>query len=118
MRATPGNYPHKPMPDRRARIDLQRAYDQTEYEALLQGNIPRAPGDRWFAYEEDDWVSLHLSSTGTCIYRLRLEKAGKQWRVAEAWANRDPDQYDSTDDRADATMLSHLLDRIITGNGN
>ncbi|MGI5817538.1 MAG: hypothetical protein ACOX9R_05510 [Armatimonadota bacterium] len=118
MRATPGNYPHKRMPDQRARLEIDRTFSEPEYRALIHGRIPRSQTDRWFAFEVDDWFSLHRSATGHCIYRVRLEQAADGWRVAEAWANRDPDQYDSTDDEADAQMLGSLLDRVIETNGH
>lgn len=117
MRATPGNYPHQAMPERRAELDLNRTFDRKQYAALIEGSIPRRPDDRWFVFEEYDWISLHLSANGTCIYRIRLEGEEENWRVAEAWVNRDPEQYDSTDDAADATLLNSLLDRIIKSNG-
>ncbi len=118
MRATPGNYPHHPMPEQRAQLPLDRTFDETQYRALREGTIPKSPDDRWFVFEDEDWVALHHSSTGHCIYRLRLENTGHQWQVAEAWVNRDPAQYDSDDTQVDAQMLSSLLDRIIAANGH
>jgi hypothetical protein len=116
MRATPGNYPHKSMPDRRAQLQIDRTFSEPQYRALIHGHIPRSQKDRWFAFEIDDWFSLHRSTTGHCIYQVRFEQDGDRWRIAEAWANRDPEQYDSTDDGTDAQMLGSLLDRIIESN--
>lgn len=116
MRATPGNYPHKPLPEQRAQLDLDRTFGEPEYHALIQGVIPRSQEDRWFAFEEDDWFSLHRSWTGHCIFRVRLEEVGDGWRIAEAWVNRDPDQYASDDDETDAKMLGRLLNGIIEDN--
>ena len=116
MRATPGNYTHKPMPEQRAQLDFERRLNEPEYRALIQGVIPRSQEDRWFAFEVDDWFSLCRSWTGHCIYRVRLEDNGDGWRIAEAWVNRDPDQYASDDDRADALMLDRLLNLIIDSN--
>ncbi len=117
MRATPGNYPHHPMPETRAQLSFNRTLDEPQYLALIHGKIPRAPDDHWFIFEDDDWVSLHRSATGVCIFKLRLEDAGDEWQVAEAWANRDPDQYNSGDDEADTQMLERLLDQLIESNG-
>lgn len=116
MRATPGNYPHKPLPERRARLDLDRILSESEYRALIQGVIPRSQEDRWFAFEDGGWFSMHRSWTGFCIFLLRLEKSEDGWRVAEAWVNRDPDQYASDDGETDAWMLGRLMDRIIAMN--
>ncbi len=116
MRATPCNYPHKPMPDRRAELHLHRVLTERQYRALIQGLIPRSQQDKWFAFEDDGWFAMHRSWTGHCIYRVRLEEEGDGWRVAEAWVNRDPDQYASDDDPIDAGMLGRLLDMIIEHN--
>ena len=116
MRATPCNYPHKPMPDRRAELHLYRVLTDKQYRALVQGLIPRSQEDRWFAFEDGGWFSMHRSSTGFCIYRVRLEEEGDGWCVAESWVNRDRDQYASDDDAIDAGMLGRLLDSIIASN--
>lgn len=116
MRATPGNYTHKPMPEQRAQLELHRTLNEPEYRALIQGVIPRSQDDRWFAFEVDDWFSLCRSATGNCIFRVRLEETDRSWKIAEAWVNRDPDQYDSVDDAADTLMLERLLDGIIESN--
>jgi hypothetical protein len=116
MRATPGNYTHRPMPEERAQLDFERTLSDAEYHALIQGVIPKSQEDRWFAFEVDDWFTLCRSGTGNCIFRLKLEHADGGWRVAEAWANRATDQYDSEDDEADAMMLHRLVDGIIARN--
>ncbi|MFP4248848.1 MAG: hypothetical protein ACLFU7_04255 [Armatimonadota bacterium] len=116
MRATPGNHTHKQMPEQRAQLDLNRTLSDTQYEALIQGVIPRSQEDRWFAFEDDDWFSLCRSWTGNCIFRVRLQDDGDCWRIAEAWVNRDPEQYASEDEKADALILSRLLDSIIAAN--
>ena len=116
MRATPGNHPHKPMPEERAELDYTRSLTTEEYTALIQGVIPRSQDDRWFAFEVDDWFSLCRSWTGNCIYRVRLEDLGDEWQIAEAWVNRNPDQYASEEDEADVLMLDRLIDGIIDAN--
>lgn len=116
MRATPGNYTHKTMPRQRAQLDFERTLTEPEYGALIQGVIPRSQDDRWFAFEADNWFSLCRSATGNCIYRVKLESVGDGWRVSEAWANRNPEQYSSEDDEADALVLGRLLNRIINEN--
>ncbi|MFW6437642.1 MAG: hypothetical protein ACOCZ7_01400 [Armatimonadota bacterium] len=116
MRATPGNYTHKPLPQERAQLQFERTLDESEYRALIQGVIPRSQNDRWFAFEDDGWFSLCRSATGNCIFRVRLEDDGDGWRISEAWANRHPDQYAFENDDADAMMLHRLLDGIIAKN--
>ncbi len=116
MRATPCNYTHKKMPDQQAELHLNRTLTEEQYRALIQGLIPRSQEDKWFAFEDGGWFSMHRSGTGFCIYRVRLEEDRDGWRVAESWVNRDQDQYTSDDDAIDAGMLGRLLDSIIAVN--
>jgi len=116
MRATPGNYPHKSLPEQRAQLDFGRTLDGRQYRALTKGVIPRSQEDRWFAFEVDDWFFLCRSWTGNCIFQVRLAKHDEGWAIVEAWVNRDPDQYASVNDETDARALGRLLDTIITRN--
>ncbi len=116
MRATPGNYTHKPLPEQRAQLQFERSLDEQQYHALIQGVIPRSQDDRWFAFEDDGWFNICRSGTGNCIFRLRLEDDGNGWRISEAWANRNPDQYASEADETDAMMVDRLVDGIIANN--
>jgi hypothetical protein len=43
------------------------------------GCIPRDMDDRWFIYLEGEWVHLHRSWTGFCIYQVRLEAVGSSY---------------------------------------
>jgi HAD superfamily hydrolase (TIGR01509 family) len=103
-----------PMPEQRARLSWQRHFDPRELEALRLGNVPRAMEDRWFVYADGDRVAFHRSWTGSCIYELVLELGPPGARVREAWVNRDPSQYASIDDAADARGLGWLVDDQIS----
>jgi len=116
MRATPGNYTHKPLPEQRAQLEFERTLDEPEYRALIQGVIPRSQEDKWFAFEDGGWFDMCRSWTGNCIFRVKLEEDSDRWRIAEAWVNRHPDQYASENDASDAKMLHRLLDGIIADN--
>jgi hypothetical protein len=77
--------------------------------------------DKWFIYWQNDWLSFHRSWTGVCQYQVRVERNGAQYRVAEAWANRDPEQSLVTDESQDAdrdferALLLFLIDRLLLG---
>ena len=51
--------------------------------------------DKWFFYLEKDWLYIHRSWTGFCIFQVRLERFEDGYQIAEAWVNDDPEQrYD------------------------
>ncbi len=116
MKARAESFRTSPMPRRRERLAYERSLSERECRALVQGLIPRSQEDRWFAYEEGGGLSLHRSWTGFCIYRLRLERRGDEWIVAEAWVNRDAEQHASSEPAHDASRLDRLPDRIIDEN--
>ena len=49
------------------------------------------------------------------MYAVRLGAADGGSEVAEAWANRAPEQYTRTDDDYDARLLRFLVDRLLLG---
>lgn len=49
------------------------------------------------------------------MFRVLLEPWGEGLRVAEAWVNRDPEQYSGTDDVYDVALLAYLIDRLLLG---
>ncbi len=100
----------RPMPESRKRLPVEREFSQEEYEQISLGIIPHGMDDRWFIFLEEDWLYFHYSWTGLCIYQCRLEKRGDGYLLAEAWVNRDSDQYGRTDDDYDATLLRRLVD--------
>ena len=67
--------------------------------------------DRWLCFMEDDWLYIHRSWSDICVYQVRL----RDNEVAEAWVNRDPQQYRETNDATDSRLLSSLLARLAHG---
>ena len=98
-----------PMPERAVRLPLRMRFSRSEVARLQRGNIPREMEDRWYVYFHDDWVNFHRSWTGFCIYKLRLEVDGDCYRIAEAWVNRDREQYASEDLTEDESLLVSVL---------
>lgn len=113
--ATRDSWKHAPMPEARARIAYERAFDADEHARVVRGLVPREMEDKWFILHEAPWLTFHRSWTGTCIYALRLHRAGEGSVVEEAWVNRAADQYRETDDAHDVAMLSFLVDRLLLG---
>jgi hypothetical protein len=111
--ATRGSWNALPLPAARAAIPVAREYTAAEHARIARGFIPRDMDDRWFIYLEGDTLFLHRSWTGACIFVVRFAPAGAGYRIAEAWANRDPVQYRVTDIHADATDIARLIDLLL-----
>lgn len=104
-----------PMPESRKGIRFQRQFTQEEFDLMSLGLIPQEMEDKWFIFAEDGQLFFHRSWTGHCIYQLRLEKRAHGYSAAEAWVNRDENQYQSTDDEGDIATLSFLIDNLLLG---
>ena len=113
QRATRDSWRNSPLPEARARLAIRNAYSADDYARIGRGFVPHDGDDRWFIYLEDDWLSIHRSWTGQCIYRVRFAPDGEQFRIAEAWANRDPAQFRRTDDAADVGDLERLIEHFL-----
>jgi O-acetyl-ADP-ribose deacetylase (regulator of RNase III) len=114
-RATPDAWRTEPFPALRARIAVARRIDAAEYERLAYGMIPQEMEDKWFIYLRDGSLYFHRSWTGFCIFVVRLQEVPGGWAVAEAWVNREPEQYKSTDVEHDVLLLRFLIERLLLG---
>jgi hypothetical protein len=113
--ATRDSWQNKPMPEARVRLAYERRFTAEEHGRLAMGIVPRNSDDKWFVFLEGGWLYLHRSWTGACMYAVRLGAADGGSEVAEAWANRAPEQYTRTDDDYDARLLRFLVDRLLLG---
>ena len=103
------------MPALRASLSIDRTFSPDEYQRLKFGLIPEIMEDKWFIFWEDDWLFFHRSWTGYCMYQLRLELSDGLFQVGEVYANRDPEQYQGSDDDYDCSLLLYLIDRLMLG---
>ena len=103
----------KPLPQQRVALSIERVFTEKEYELIRRGVIPESMDDKWFIFLEDDVLYFHRSWTGFCIYQVSLEKDGAQYRVVEALANRDSDQFSGTDEHYDVELLTYLIDEFL-----
>jgi hypothetical protein len=113
MRATSRSWKSEPLPANRARLKLQQAFSAAEWDALRQGVIPEEMEDKWFIYEEGGWLYFHRSWTGFCVFQVQLKKSLTGGEIAEAWVNRNKEQYTCVDDAYDARLLSWLIDVLL-----
>lgn len=109
-RATRDSWRIAPLPAARVELRFTNRYTAAEYERLKDGLIPASIDDRWFAYLEDDWLALHRSWSGYCLYRVRFAPDGDGVRAVEAWANRDLAQFRRADAAADVDDIERLIE--------
>ena len=103
------------MPSSKQQLTLPRAYSPQEYALLSQGLVPKQMEDKWFVFLEDVRLYLCRSWTGYCIYEVAFIEQDGQHVIAEAWVNREPGQYNSTDDEYDVALLRYLMDHLLLG---
>jgi hypothetical protein len=113
--ATRESWRNSPLPEERARLDMQREFSAQEVELLRSGLVPEQMEDRWFIFLEGDTLYFHRSWSGFCIYQLTLTPEGERYRVGEALVNRDRSQYGGTDDGYDERLLAFLIDNLLLG---
>jgi hypothetical protein len=106
------------MPDTYAEAYVDRHLSEIEYHALIQGFSPRDMDDRWLMYLKDDWLYLHRSWTGFCIFKVKLQSIGNEFRLTNLQINRNYTQYKSTNIEADKNELNSVLNTLIAMNIN
>ena len=113
--ATRTSWKIKPLPRARKKLKVTKRYSAEDFARIAHGLIPEEMEQRWFVFFEKDWLYLHRSWTGICIYKVRLAPKDGQFEIAEVWANRDPEQFTQTDDVEDAQQLLELIQLLIGG---
>ena len=114
-KATGDSWRIESMPDATVRLEVDRIFTQEEYQYLQRGQIPRDMDDRWFTYFENNWLFLHRSWTGHCIYKVHLEPCEEGCKIAEAWSNGDPSQFRALTPESRKKTLLGLLDNLASG---
>jgi hypothetical protein len=105
----------RPLPRLRVQIPFERSFSQAEFLRLKRGLVAESMEDRWHIFFKDPWLTFVRSWTGFCVYKVRVEKSAEEYRIVEAWANRDSRQYGGTDTREDVDRLSFLIDHLLVG---
>src|SRR5580704_868452 len=96
--------PH-PLPRLRVQILFERSFTQHEFSRLSRGFVAESMEDRWHVFFKDPWLTFARSWSGFCIYKVRVEKNGAEYRVAKVQINRDRRQYAGDDRRVEAELL-------------
>ena len=101
------------MPETYEAAKIDRSLSEQEYQTLVCGFLPRDMDDRWFLYVQHNWVYLHRSWTGHCIFKLKLEVLSSHVILTDIHINRDPDQYRSVNTEADKDEANSVLTSLL-----
>lgn len=107
--ATRADWCNLPLPVQRVRIPLDLVFDRAESANLRLGFVPRMMEQKWFTYFEGNTLFEHRSWTGFCISEVHFTPEGEGLRAVCADVNRQPRQYENTDDAEDVRRLSERL---------
>lgn len=96
------------MPERHVRIPIDLVLREYEIQRLRYGFYPDND-TRWFVYIANNCLYFHRSWTGFCIFKMPIQVKDGVYRINELIANRDPDQYNPTEDHDDRETIVDLL---------
>lgn len=102
-----------PMPTQRTILLLDQLFSKDESALLKLGFMPHEMEDKWFIYFEDNVLYFHRSWTGNCIYQVFFTEMGATLCMIRAIVNRDPQQYQQTDDEYDAEAISRIINTFL-----
>ena len=102
----------RPMSAAKELLPYVREFSPVEYSILNLGARPATMEDHWFIYLEDDWLAIHCSYGGACIYSLRLEEGGDH-QVREAWVDRAPMGRLLASPAQALSLLTWLIDGLL-----
>jgi hypothetical protein len=104
---------HRPLPRLRVQIPFERSFTQQEFLRVSQGLLAERMDDRWNIFFKDPWLTVVRLWTGFCIYKVRIEKRGLEYKVTRVLINRDRRQYGGDDPREETELLSFLIDGML-----
>ena len=107
--ATKSSWQVQSMPSAKVQFPLDLYLTLSEFERLKFGSIPEEMEDKWFVYHDNGWVHFHRSWSGYCIFQICFHQENGQFVAQEAWANRDPKQYNNDDVEIDIEHVFTVL---------
>lgn len=115
-RAKRDDWNTKPMPEQCTVIEINTRYSSEAMNSIRKGVVPEEMEDKWFMYYEDDedQLYMHRSWTGFCVFivKFQVEENGSGTAVSFT-ANRNSDQYKSTNDEGDTSTMTDVLRWIL-----
>lgn len=103
------------MPEEREEILYREEFTESEMEIIHLRYIPEVMEEKWFIFTKGDWLFLHWSWTGHCIYMVRFEKIGEIFQVAQAFVNRNEEQRSPGNGQDDAMELTSIIRLLLLG---
>jgi hypothetical protein len=113
MKATGSSWQTKEMPEKRSLLEFKQHFSRAQFERLSLGKVPECMEDKWFIFFEEPCLFFHRSWTGDCIFQLRLRSDEHGYIVAEAWVNRNSQQFNSGGPASEIQLLSKLVRALI-----
>src|SRR4028118_704345 len=96
-----------------ASLPLNKTYTAEEFSLLARGLMPKEMEDKWFIFMQNNTLFFHRSWTGYCIFKVVFEQHDERYVVREAFVNRDPKKYNSSDSNYETALLSRLIDSLL-----
>lgn len=112
-RATRNSWTTEPMPRKVAVLSYTAEFSSEEFKKISRGLIPQMMEDKWFIYLYCKTLHLHRSWTGFCVYQVEFERAADKYIVRRALVNRNPTQYQATDNAYDSQLLHFLISNLL-----
>jgi len=103
------------MPQETAVLSYRAEFSPEEFEKISLGVVPQEMEDKWFIYLDGTTLHLHRSWTGICIYQVELEEKAGKYAVRRVLVNRNPTEYQATDDVYDSELLHFLVSNLLLG---
>lgn len=107
--ATRYSWQRQPLPRQHQTLPVAIRLTAQQADRLRQGLIPVAMEQHWFAYFEDGTLYQHRSWTGNLIYVTPFTPDGAGLRATHTRVNRDPSQYNETDEGAMRRAVEQLV---------
>ena len=96
-------------------IPFRAEFSAPDFERIKRGLIPISMEDKWFMFFEAGTLFLHRSWTGHCIYQINIKEQNNKWVSTSALVNRNPEEYNQSDDNYDVKLLRYLIDCLLLG---
>lgn len=103
------------MPDARKELLLDGRYTREEFVTISHGLVPQSPADKWFIYLDGEWLYMHRSASGSCIFQLQIAPDEPGYAAGVLLVNQHPSQYRSLSDEYDVALVSYLIDAVLLG---
>jgi hypothetical protein len=106
-----GDWKTLAFPKAHERIEYQRTFSQREWIRVRMGLCPVEQEDKWFVYADNEWLWLHRSWTGHCVFKARVRDVVDGGVIDEVWVNKNPKQYESGPE--DAPLFSRVVESLL-----